>query len=163
MRVQESTDATGRKTPLFAAYQAGNAVTRCARTQGSADEVPGGSETVLVVDDDALVLELVGEMVADLGYHVLTAPDGASALQVLGSDETIDLLFTDVVMPNHMNGYELARAALRDHPDLKVLMTSAYPRLVSGSEGNTADFPCIAKPYHRIDLARRLRDTLDAA
>jgi CheY-like chemotaxis protein len=117
---------------------------------------------LLVVDDDALVLELVAEIIEDLGYHVLTATDGASALEVLDGSEAIDLLFTDVVMPNHMNGYELARTALRDHPNLKVLLTSAYPRL-RGNVGKPNEFPCIAKPYRPDELARTLRKTLDAA
>ncbi len=74
-------------------------------------------ETVLVVEDNDLVLELVVEMMKDLGYHVLTAIDAHSALWIIQHDDRIQLLFTDVMMPDQMNGIDLARAARRCRPE----------------------------------------------
>lgn len=158
MRVQASKHPNGHNSATVSSTRMGTS----AGTRGASDEAPRGTETVLVVDDDEMVLELVVELVTDLGYHVLSATDGASALVVLNGSEPIDLLFTDVVMPNHLNGYELARAARRRQPDLKILLTSAYPRLVGGTEEKSVDFPCLPKPYHRGQLARSFRDILDA-
>ena len=75
------------------------------------DATPTGHETVLVVEDNAEVLELAVNTISDLGYRVLTAADGPSALKIVQGDETIDLLFSDVVMPGGMNGFELISQA----------------------------------------------------
>ena len=95
------------------------------RENRSAD-MPEGDETVLVVEDNDLVLELVVEMMKDLGYHVLTAIDAHSALWIIQHDDRIQLLFTDVMMPDQMNGIDLARAARLCRPEIKVLLTSGY-------------------------------------
>ena len=81
--------------------------------------MPEGHETVLVVEDNDLVLELVVEMMKDLGYEVLTAIDAHSALWIIQHDDRIQLLFTDVMMPDQMNGIDLARAARRYRPERK--------------------------------------------
>lgn len=101
-------------------------------------------------------------MMRDLGYHVLTAIDAHSALWILEHDERIELLFTDVMMPDQMNGIDLARAARRRRPDLKVLLTSGYAGFDSGARSST-EFPVLPKPYRRAELARRVRAALDAA
>ena len=125
-------------------------------------EMPEGHETVLVVEDNDLVLELVVEMMRDLGYQVLTAIDANSALWIIQHDDRIQLLFTDVMMPEHMNGIDLARAARRHRPDLKVLLTSGYAGFDAGERG-AGEFPVLPKPYRRAELARRVRAALDAA
>ena len=131
------------------------------REKRSAD-MPEGHETVLVVEDNDLVLELVVEMMKDLGYEVLTAIDAHSALWIIQHDERIQLLFTDVMMPDQMNGIDLARAARRCRPALKVLLTSGYAGFDS-STGRGSEFPVLPKPYRRAELARRVRAALDAA
>jgi CheY-like chemotaxis protein len=131
------------------------------RENRSAD-MPEGNETVLVVEDNDLVLELVVEMMKDLGYEVLTAIDAHSALWIIQHDERIQLLFTDVMMPDQMNGIDLARAARRCRPELKVLLTSGYAGFDSTS-GRSSEFPVLPKPYRRAELARRVRAALDAA
>ena len=68
---------------------------------------PTGDETVLVVEDNAEVLELAVATISDLGYRVLTAADGPSALKIVRATRPIDLLFSDIVMPGGMNGFEL--------------------------------------------------------
>ncbi|HLI23186.1 MAG TPA: response regulator [Stellaceae bacterium] len=124
--------------------------------------MPKGHETVLVVEDNDLVLDLVAEMMKDLGYEVLTAVDARSALWIIEHDDHIQLLFTDVMMPNHMNGIDLARAAKRRRPDLKVLLTSGYAAFGPAADGG-AEFPVLPKPYRRGELARRVRATLDGS
>ncbi len=92
-------------------------------------ELPRGqSELVLVVEDDPDVRDYTVEIVTDLGYSVLTAGDGASALRLLDSHPQIRLLFTDVGLPGGMNGRQLADQALRRRPRLKVLYTTGYAR-----------------------------------
>ncbi|HEY3916586.1 MAG TPA: response regulator [Stellaceae bacterium] len=126
-------------------------------------DMPEGHETVLVVEDNDLVLELVVEMMKDLGYSVLTAIDARSALWIIQHDDRIQLLFTDVMMPDQMNGIDLARAARRCRPELKVLLTSGYAGFDSMGEQGGTEFPVLPKPYRRAELARRVRATLDAA
>ncbi|MCG3102291.1 response regulator, partial [Enterobacter sp. DRP3] len=87
-----------------------------------------GRETILVVEDDADVRLTVVDMLAQLGYKVITASDGEAALRVLDSETPIDLLFTDVIMPGRVKGGELGRRAALRKPPLPVLFTSGYTR-----------------------------------
>jgi PAS domain S-box-containing protein len=114
---------------------------------------------VLVVEDDPAVLEVTVESLRRIGYEVLTAPDGPSALAVLRRDPDIDILFSDVVMPRGMNGVELARNALRLRPTLRVLLASGYPMsALSDAQGNgIGEFPFLSKPYRGAQLAEALR------
>ncbi|HEX6841800.1 MAG TPA: PAS domain S-box protein [Stellaceae bacterium] len=113
---------------------------------------------VLVVDDDADVLESTIAMLAALGFEVLTAGDGPAALNSLRRERHIDLLFTDVVMPRGMNGVELARQARALRPEIKVLLASGFPMSALSSEhGLTDEFPFISKPYRWAELSDRLR------
>ncbi len=97
-----------------------------AEPQDNPRAMPGGRETVLVVEDDAQVRRLTTTRLEDLGYRVIQCADGAGAMDVLGSAQPIDLLFTDVVMPGGLNGHELAGAARRRRPNLRILLTSGY-------------------------------------
>lgn len=133
------------------------------RENRNSGEMPEGHEIVLVVEDNDLVLELVVEMMKDLGYQVLTAIDAHSALWIIQHDDRIQLLFTDVMMPDHMNGIDLAREARRCRPELKVLLTSGYAGFDASSERGGPEFPVLPKPYRRAELAKRVRATLDAA
>ncbi len=90
-------------------------------------QVPSdGGETILVVDDDDLVLPAAKSLIEKLGYRVLTACNGPEALEILHQDTPIDLLFTDVFMPGGMHGPQLANAARRLRPELKVVFTSGF-------------------------------------
>ena len=118
---------------------------------------------VLVVEDDADVLDSTITMLAALGFEVLTAGDGPAALNRLRRERRIDLLFTDVVMPRGMNGVELAREARALRPEIKVLLASGYPMsALSSEQGLTDEFAFISKPYRRADLSDRLRALRDA-
>ena len=84
-----------------------------------------GDEAILVVEDDADVLELAIEGLVGLGYEVLSATNAAQALDILRSDKPINLMFSDIIMPGGMNGVLLAVEARRIQPEMKVLLTSA--------------------------------------
>ncbi len=124
--------------------------------------IEGGTETILVVEDDAEVRTTVVEMVSELGYRVLKAVDAQSALVILQSGVPIELLFTDVVMPGPVRSPELARQARELHPDIEVLFTSGYTEnaIVHGGRLD-AGVQLLSKPYSREELARKLRQLLD--
>ena len=126
-------------------------------------EVPShGDETILMVEDDELVLMSVQSLIESLGYRVVPARDGLDALEILRHDTPIDLLFTDVVMPGGMHGPQLAAEARRLRPELKVLYTSGYPDHSVLRKGLDAGIEQLSKPYRRHDLAAKLRKVLDA-
>ncbi|MBV8777012.1 MAG: response regulator [Alphaproteobacteria bacterium] len=117
-----------------------------------------GGETVLVVEDDEAVLATAIESLEDLGYRVLVAHNGKDALEIVKSVPSIDILFSDIVMPGGINGAELAAEARRFKPSIKVLLTSGYTGAVLSREhGLPEDVPVLGKPYRRDELAARLR------
>lgn len=120
--------------------------------------VIGGSETVLVVEDDEDVRNTAVELLADLGYRVLRAIDAASALNVIESGIPIDVLFTDVVMPGAMKSPELAQKARERLPTIAVLFTSGYTEnsIVHGGKLDQG-VELLSKPYTREALARKMR------
>jgi CheY-like chemotaxis protein len=118
---------------------------------------------ILLVEDNPDVADAVRLLVAGLGYRVTVAGTGQEALDILERGEAVDLLFTDVVMPAGMSGVDLARQALRRWPDLRILLTSGYAPDRPGGGDKFGEFPLLAKPYRRAELAKRLRAILDAA
>lgn len=121
-----------------------------------------GHETVLVVEDDPFVRSHVIASLESLGYRVLVAADGREALAMLQSGARPTLLFTDVVMPGGVNGWQLADEARRSTPELKVLFTSGYPQESLTGRGEVdPDAPILTKPYRKAELARRIREALD--
>jgi signal transduction histidine kinase len=121
----------------------------------------GGTETILLVEDEYSVREFAKAQLESLGYHVLDAAFGAEALRLLQDHAEIDLLFTDVVMPGGISGGQLAREACRLRPGLKVLFSSGYAEssiLHHGMLDRGADL--LNKPYSRLDLARRIHKAL---
>jgi CheY-like chemotaxis protein len=125
-------------------------------------EAGGGTETILVVEDDEEVRSTVTDMLRDLGYNVLTAKDAASALPILESGVKVDLLFTDVVMPGPLRSPELARKAKERIPSIAVLFTSGYTEnaIVHGGRLD-AGVNLLTKPYSRQVLSTRIRRLLD--
>jgi PAS domain S-box-containing protein len=113
--------------------------------------------TVLIVEDEPAVLEVASDIFDSLGYDVLTATDANEAVAVLGGDASIDVMFSDVIMPNGMNGVELSRKAREMRPNLKVLLASGYPMSALPSEGLGAGVSFISKPYRWTELAEKLR------
>jgi CheY-like chemotaxis protein len=123
--------------------------------------VEGGRETIVVVEDDNGVRNHVVTQLQALGYRTLMANDAGGALALIESNAEIDLLFTDVIMPGAMNGAQLAAAALRRRPALKVLYTSGYTEsaMVHGGRLDPGVL-LLAKPYRTSDLARMIRKAL---
>jgi CheY-like chemotaxis protein len=118
----------------------------------------GGSETVLVVEDDALVRRYVMTQIESLGYATLEAVNGADALRVIDEAANIDLLFTDVIMPGNMNGRQLVDEAVKRRPDLKTLYTSGYTEDAIVHHGRLdSGVLLLAKPYRKSELARMIR------
>ncbi|NEX59587.1 response regulator [Noviherbaspirillum sp. 17J57-3] len=128
------------------------------------ERVVGGSETILVVEDDLGVQATAVQMLTQLGYRVLKADQAEAAMAIVESGAKVDLLFTDVVMPGALRSPELARRALALLPGLKVLYTSGYTEnaIVQGGRLNPG-VHLLTKPYQREDLARKLRELLDPA
>ncbi len=122
-----------------------------------------GSETILVVEDEPSVREMVSLMLASSGYRVLTADSGVAALEVWRKDsDCIDLLLTDMVMPHGMSGIDLAERLWQENPKLKVVFTSGYSHeiaLTKGLTGGKSVF--LQKPYASLKLNRMVRDLLD--
>lgn len=121
----------------------------------------GGTETILVVEDDAMVRSYVNAQLKSLGYTTLSVGNAAAALSIGQSDTSFDLLFTDVVMPGPMNGVQLAAEMAKLRPGLKVLYTSGYSEnALIHNDRIDSDVLLLSKPYRRSDLARMIRRAL---
>jgi CheY-like chemotaxis protein len=119
-------------------------------------------ETVLTVEDDPDVRDYTVDIVGELGYRVLSAENGASALRLLDAHPEIGLLFTDVGLPGGMNGRQLTDEVLRRRPGLKVLFTTGYARNAIVHRGRLdPGIQVVFKPFNYSDVATRLRRVLD--
>jgi CheY-like chemotaxis protein len=134
------------------------------REAAAAGPVPegGAEETILVVEDDDGVRTYSVETLRELGYRVLEAHDGPSALRLLEGQSRIDLLFTDVVLPGGMTGAQVASQMRALRPGLKVLFTTGYARNAIIHQGRLdKGVELITKPFGFADLAAKVRDVLD--
>jgi PAS domain S-box-containing protein len=128
---------------------------------GQAEPAAGGGETILVVEDDALVRNFVTAQLIGLGYSAVGAADGPTALNLLKNGEHFDLLFTDVVMPGGMNGRQLADEAEKIRPGIKVLYTSGYTDDTIMRQGRLDEgVLLLQKPYRKGQLAQMIRKAL---
>jgi PAS domain S-box-containing protein len=120
-----------------------------------------GREAVLVAEDDPFVRSYAVTCLSSLGYSVVEATDGREALQKLSDGEHADILFTDVVMPGGINGWELADRARKIRPGLKVLLTSGYALETLAERGRLPSGAIVLnKPYRKAELAKRLREAM---
>jgi len=125
--------------------------------------VRGGTERILVVEDDAQVRAAAVDTLSELGYAVLKAENAEQALAILASGAAVDMLFTDVVMPGPISTRELARRAQEMQPAILVLYTSGYTQNAIVHNGKLDDDAVLlSKPYRRDELARKLRAMFDA-
>jgi len=125
-------------------------------------QLVGGNETILLVEDDEEVRKFGTEMLTERGYRVYQAGDAESALRTLDAEPSIQLLFTDVVLPGGMNGRQLADEALRRRPALKVLYATGYTRNAIIHQGRLdADVELLNKPFTAEAMARKVRQVLD--
>ncbi len=123
--------------------------------------LPGGSETILVVEDDARVRRVAVARLEDMNYRVLQAENAAAALRMLSAHPEVALLFTDIVMPGGMSGDELAREARRLMPDVKIILTSGFAEPSVAVRELAAEASWLKKPYSAMELAVRIRELLD--
>ncbi len=124
---------------------------------------PARKKKILVVEDQEAVRAVACGFLEDFGYDVIEAGDGFQALSVLQEVPDIDLMFSDVVMPGGMNGFDLAQAAQSLKPDLKIVHTSGYPKgaMVHQDEPRFKNGFIIMKPYRRDDLEKIIKDALE--
>jgi len=127
------------------------------------DAVPQGRGTILVAEDDPFVRGYAVACLESLGYRAIAAVDGHEALARLGRTEGIDALFSDIVMPGGMTGWELAERARQVRPGLKVLLTSGYALETLAARGRLdPQIAVLNKPYRKAELARRLNEVMNA-
>ncbi|WP_041798193.1 hybrid sensor histidine kinase/response regulator [Rhodopseudomonas palustris] len=130
----------------------------------SVERLASRGEVVLIVEDDPFVRSYAVMCLRSLGYGVIAASDGAGALQTLDDDTHFDILFTDVVMPGGISGWELAETASRRRPDLRVLLTSGYAlETIAGRSHGREHLAILTKPYRKADLARKLREVVESS
>jgi CheY-like chemotaxis protein len=124
---------------------------------------PVGRETILVVEDSHAVRKVAVRILQGLGYQVHEAADGPSALAILREPGHIDLLFTDLIMPNGISGQELLTRARALRPGLKGLFTSGYSERFIKDKGATEEgVALLSKPYRSQNLSEAVRAALDA-
>jgi CheY-like chemotaxis protein len=122
----------------------------------------GGSETVLVVEDEDAVRSLVVRVLRTKGYTVIDAADGEAALRLAREfDDRIDLLISDIVMPR-LNGRELVRRLALARPETRVLLMSGYDDAGAPQAAMAAGTAFMGKPFTPEELARTVRSVLDA-
>jgi signal transduction histidine kinase len=132
------------------------------RDHGGAASADERRQTVLVVEDDDDVRAHSAEVLEELGYRVLEAPNGPSALEILERQPEVALLFTDVGLPGGMNGRELAEEACRRRPGLRVLFTTGYAKNAIVHDGRLdPGVQLITKPFSFAALAAKVRDLLE--
>lgn len=151
----------GTTVRLYLPQQASSPAGAAAESRDALTGQPPLGKTVLIVEDDQRVRRISVRRLKDLGYCVIEAESGPAALLVFDRDETIDVLFTDIVMPGGMTGLDLAHEARRRRPGLKVLFTSGYaePAAVRNSM-STANVAWLGKPYGITELDIKLRGLL---
>ena len=132
--------------------------------RGETSAVPLAVETILLVEDNAEVRRVSARRVRNLGYTVIEVENAVGAIEVLKSGAKIDLVFSDVVMPGGMSGFDLARWAQQNMSSVRVLLTSGFAEDVArAGEATAPDLEILRKPYTAADLARALRVALDGA
>jgi signal transduction histidine kinase/CheY-like chemotaxis protein len=154
-----SEESHGTTVKLYLPAAAGVPDALAAETGISGGEY--GDESILIVEDDALVREYVVTQISRFGYHTMAAGNAAEALAIIDGPERFDLLFTDVIMPGGLNGRQLATEAQKRRPELKVLYTSGYTENAIVHHGRLdAGVLLLPKPYLSSDLARMIRTAL---
>ncbi len=136
-------------------------INRALQEQGAQTPIRGAGETILVVEDNADVRRVTVERLENLGYEVIEAENGQSAIATFNGGGAIDLVFSDVIMPGGMSGVELARKIREFKPSQKVLLTSGFPGAATrANEPISHEFLMLRKPYNQIDLGRFIRAAL---
>jgi PAS domain S-box-containing protein len=124
--------------------------------------IGASGKTVLVVEDNAPLREVAVKQLQSVGLSVLEAENAKQALERLDHADSVDLVFSDVVLPGGMDGIELAREVMRRHPISKVLLTSGFPgRRLTDADGFGGGVRLLSKPYRKDELIRLVREVLE--
>ncbi len=119
-------------------------------------------ETILVIDDEAALRDILADVLEENGYHILTAPDGPAGMDILLSEQPIDLLITDVRLPNGMNGREVATAARIRRPGLKILFITGFAGdVLKGASRLEEGMELLTKPFDLVRLPVTVRRLID--
>lgn len=116
--------------------------------------------TVLVVEDEILIRLTVADYLRECGFHVLEASTADEAVRVLEAEVEVDIVFSDIQMPGSMDGFALAQWIRRQHPHVRVLLTSGFARTTALARDLCEQNPLIPKPYDHGSLLERLKDML---
>jgi CheY-like chemotaxis protein len=158
-----STPGRGTRVCIYVpAYNESAAIANDSPAYRAVPDHTAGGETVLVVDDEPAVRALVAEVLTDQGYCVLEADNGAAALEILQTRQTIDLLVSDVGLPGGMNGRQLADAARLKRPGLKVLFVTGYAENAALGNGQLEPgMHVLTKPFSIPALSERVKGLLE--
>jgi len=158
----ESEVGRGTRVSVYLPRSDGPPVTANLDRLGEAVPASAG-ETVLLVEDNPEVRQVTSSRLAELGYHVIDVESGPEALKVLRSPETIDIVFSDIVMAGGMSGFDVAQWVKSNRPEMKLLLATGFAdgTLRAGQDPQLAAVKVLRKPYSRSDLARALRQILD--
>lgn len=125
----------------------------------------GRGERILVVEDNAPMRAIVMQLLSGLGYRPMEAGTAADALAILNAGEAVDLVFSDVIMPGSMTGFDLADVVAAHYPSIPVLLSSGFADRAGSLQGKRVgrlvDPPVLSKPYRREELAHAMRKVLD--
>jgi len=136
---------------------------RTVKRSENREAAPKGTETILIVDDEKELAAVAEGILDELGYTTICANSGDEALRALKENGSIDLVFSDVVMPGSIGGFELAEAVSIEYPSVRVLLTSGFTGKMKISKSSKKwENELVFKPYRDIELAKRIRQTLDA-
>lgn len=130
-------------------------------------DLPGGTETILVLDDEQALADIAGIQLSHLGYSILKASYPEQALDILATNSAIDLVFSDIVMPGQIDGYQLAELIYETYPSCKILLASGFTKKREKFQGNGENNVLrleknrLQKPYSQSELANAIRRTLD--
>ena len=152
----------GKGTTVSMLMPQAHAVAKAGDEHPATHDLPRGTETVLVLEDQSQVRRLAKRSLEGLGYRVLDAENAVAAMEILREEAAVDLLFSDIVLPGAMDGRELASRAVEDRPGLKVLLTTGFAKESAGDpSAESSDFPLLKKPYSKEHLADMVRNVLD--
>ncbi|MEM8650687.1 MAG: PAS domain S-box protein [Pseudomonadota bacterium] len=151
----------GSTINIYVPKHDGDEVSKTSVTVDNQEIVLGKNQTILLVEDDPKVQAVTVQRIGALNYRVVIANNGEEALKLLEDDQEIDLVFTDLVMPGSVSGYDLVQYVIKNYPDLPVLMTSGYAEdLLGNGKLGSLNVELLRKPYRQADLSRMLANTL---
>jgi PAS domain S-box-containing protein len=159
MRIESELGKGTTVTLILPLYE--QAVESSIAEQKSHDELPGGDETILVVEDREQVRRFAVRILERLGYSILEAESADEAVEYLQSNDEIDMIFTDIVMPGDMNGRGLAEWVSAQKPAVKILLCTGMESRTGKNRNRKIDFPLLRKPYSAEQLAQAIRSVLE--